>query len=154
MGVRVCGRMGVLVSGCLFSVHICLPLPALGACLPASDACQPRMPACLGCLHANLHQTEFVVNFLASLVRVDSVSQCIHVGSRIGHSHSEMEGSRPAAPALSQTTSGVSRKTHLNFIRKGSCDLATDEPMATCVVRVVRQGTNVATNPAGGSFEC
>ena len=41
------------------------------------------------------------LSFLSS-VRVDSVAQRFRVGSRIGHSHSEMEGSRPAAPALSQ----------------------------------------------------
>ena len=119
-GVR---RLGVLVSGCLFFVHTCLPLPAclpalgaslpaLGACwprvpadigcLPAFGACLPWVPAGLGCLHAYLDQTEFVVIFLSSSVGVDSVAQRTRVGSRIGHSHSEMEGSRPAAPALSR----------------------------------------------------
>ena len=52
-GVQMCGRMGVVVSGCLFFVctrlplPACLPaglgrLPALGACLPV-----PWVPACL-----------------------------------------------------------------------------------------------------------
>ena len=50
---------------------------------------------------ANLDQTEFVAIFLCSSVRVDSVAQRTRVGSKIGHSHSEMERSRPAAPALS-----------------------------------------------------
>ena len=70
-GFRVCGRTGVLVSGCLFLcscsfayacrpwvppclpwVPACLPafarlpLPALGACLPASDAYLPASCAC------------------------------------------------------------------------------------------------------------
>ena len=67
--------MGVLVSGCLFSVHTCLPavgarLPALAARRPWVPAC---LPACLGCLHAYLHQTEFVAIFLFSSVRDDSV---------------------------------------------------------------------------------
>ena len=30
----------------------------------------------------------------------------------------------------------------------------TDEPMATCTVWEVQRGTNVATIPVGGSFEC
>ena len=119
----MCGRVGVSVSECLSSVHTCLPLPAclpaglgclptclgclplpacLGACLGCLlGACLPWVPAGLGCLYAYLDQIEFVAIFLFSSDRVDSVAQRIHVGSKIGHSHSEMEGSRPAAPALS-----------------------------------------------------
>ena len=128
-GVRVYGSMGVLVSGCLFSVGTCLSL-LLGACLPACLGC---LPARLGCLPAFLDQTELVVIFLFSSVRVGSVAQRILVGSRSGHSHSEMEGSRPA---LSRTGSGAPQRflQRLYFIREGSCDLATDEPMATCAV--------------------
>ena len=53
----------------------CLPaslgrLPALGACLPWVAA----LGGCLGCLHAFLDQTEFVVIFLFSSVRVVCVS--------------------------------------------------------------------------------
>ena len=36
----------LFLSGCLFSVHTYLPLPALGACLPALDACLPALGAC------------------------------------------------------------------------------------------------------------
>ena len=38
-------------------------------------------------------------------------------------------------PGQRQELRSVSSKTRLYLIRKGSCDLATDEPMATCAVR-------------------
>ena len=38
---------------------------------------------------AYFDQTEFVVTFLLSSVRVDCVAQRICVGSRVGHSHSD-----------------------------------------------------------------
>ena len=76
LGFQVRGRMGVVVSGCLF---FCSDLFA-SACLPALGACLPA----LGCLYAYLDQTELVVIFLSSSVGVDSVAQRIRVGSRIG----------------------------------------------------------------------
>ena len=44
-GVRVCWRMGVLVSGCCFLLISCAS--ASGACLPASGACLPALGACI-----------------------------------------------------------------------------------------------------------
>ena len=118
-GVRVWWCLGVLFLFIL--VCLCLPaclgrllalgacrawvlasLPWVPACLPCVPACRPRVPAGLGCLYAYLDQTELVVVFLFSSVGVGSVPPRIRVGSRIGHSHSEMEGSRPAAHALSR----------------------------------------------------
>ena len=77
-GVRAYGCVGVWVS--LFCSYLCA-----SACRTWVPACLPWVHAGLGCLYAYLDWKEFVAIFLFSSVRVDSVAQRIHVGSRIGH---------------------------------------------------------------------
>ena len=151
VSVRVCGCVGVLVTGFFCSYmfdSVCLP------------ACRPWVPAWVPAWVPWAPTVLIRQNSLVSSFSVRSELMVSHNASALAQESTtripkwkDLGPVRLPCPGQRHDLRTVSCRTRLYFIREGSCDLATDEPMAHVAIRKVRRGT-VATIPAGGSFEC